>query len=322
MKSKQLFLVAIALLCGLVSAIGIIQAMGNKGSVEPTIPMGPVLVASDHLDHKAELTEENVKLENWPVNLIPEGAAGDLAEVNGKHITTRLRRGQAIILADVFNKEDLPGLAIPPGHNVINLKVPPEDTLNGLMSPGDRVNIIAVFNKRDRNGERRSETKTILRGIRVFNIGSNTSAQDQRKNGGSSGIVGVLVTEKQSETIVWAKKIGDIRLTLIGESEDVAENSDFDFYDDGSQPDPVDDIALLEPEVPKATHKTVVYQGDGVSTIFFDENDNVVNVTEGGPLRGSAPRRAPSQESTVDYEDSDGSEEIPVGEDEDQYSAE
>ena len=101
MKSKQLVLIAIALLCGLVSAIGIIQAMGNKGEVAEKIPMGPVLVASADVDLKAELTEENVRLENWPLNLIPEGAATDLGEVDGMYILTRLRSGQAIILEDV-----------------------------------------------------------------------------------------------------------------------------------------------------------------------------------------------------------------------------
>ena len=136
MKSKQLVLIAIALLCGLVSAIGIIQAMGNKGDVAANIPMGPVLVASEYLDHKAELSETNIRLENWPLNLIPEGAATEMTAVDGKFITTTLRSGQAIIMEDVSNREDILGLAIPPGHKVINIKVPQEDVMAGLLSPG------------------------------------------------------------------------------------------------------------------------------------------------------------------------------------------
>ena len=180
MKSKQLVLIAIALLCGLVSAIGIIQAMGsNKAPVVEEIPKGPVLVASAHLDVRTELNEENVSLEEWPLSLIPEGAGTEMTDVKGKFITTRLRTGQAIITEDVMARNDIPVLAIPPDHKLINIKVPSEDLHAGLLRPGDRVDIIGIFNT-NRRGELKSETKTFLKGIRVFNIGNSTSAQDQK----------------------------------------------------------------------------------------------------------------------------------------------
>lgn len=325
MKSKQLFLVAIALLCGLVSAIGIIQAMGDKNAPEPTMPMGAVLVANAHLDIKTELTEENVKLENWPVKLIPEGSAASLEEVKGKLVNARFRKGQPIVLADAFNREDFPGVKIPPGHKVINLKVPPEDVMTGLMNPGDRVDIIGVFDKRDRSGDRRSETRTFLKGIRIFNIGSSTTAQEkQAKAGGSSGIVGVLVTQKQAETIVWAKKNGEIRLALIGDAEEESDpDEDFNFFEDDSLE--LDSVAtsVKEEPVPMAKHQTRVYQGgDDVTTVFFDENNNVVNMTQEGPSTIGRPNSRGSIANPVDYEESDGPAEVSAEIEEDQYRGE
>ncbi|QEG20975.1 Flp pilus assembly protein CpaB [Mariniblastus fucicola] len=331
MKSKQLVLIAIALLCGLVSAIGIIQAMGNSGDVAEKIPMGPVLVASAHLDHKAELTEENVSLENWPTNLIPEGAATDFAEVKSKFITTRLRTGQAIILDDVFNRNEIPGLAIPPNHKVINIKVPPEDLLGGLLRPGDRVDIIGIFNMR-RGGEQKSETKTFLKGIRVFNIGASTSAQDSKKNGSASGIVGVLVTESQSEKIVWAKKNGEIRLAMIGDNV-AASEEDPDFPMDEEEPEatpasmPSFDFTLPKaaPKFDKSKLRQVkVYSQGTVQISYFDDDGNQIEVQGSrgsmGPPVGmpSGARGLPP----VDYEGFDGSAELPNGIEEDQYRGE
>ncbi len=334
MKSKQLVLIAIALLCGLVSAIGIIQAMGSKGQVAAEIPHGPVLVATAHLDHKAELNEENVKLENWPANLIPEGAASDLAQVEGKFITTRLRSGQAIILEDVFNRSEIPGLAIPPDHKVINIKVPPEDLLDGLLSPGDRVDIIGVFDTRQ-NGEQRSETKTFLKGIRIFNIGRSTSAQDQKKAGVNSGIVGVLVTQSQSEKIVWARKNGEIRLALIGDQ--VAETEVDPIFDMDNEPSKnqstlASDLAFTAP-IPKfdksKLRQVKVYALGKVTSSWFDEEGNevIIPANESGNMMGpstgipgmpSGARGRPP----VDYEGFDGSAEIPNGIEEDQYRGE
>lgn len=340
MKSKQLVLIAIALLCGLVSAIGIIQAMGSKGPVAEKIPMGPVLVASAHLDHKAKLTEENVSLENWPKNLIPEGAATDLAEVSGKHIVTRLRTGQAIILEDVMDRKNIPGLAIPPDHKVINIKVPPEDLLGGLLRPGDRVDIIGIFDTK-RGADRKSETKTFLKAIRVFNIGSSTSAQDQKKKGSASGIVGVLVTEAQSEKIVWAKKNGEIRLAMIGDNVDSNQvDPDFPMDNEPEIEQPTfefDAPKVTKPRIDRSKLRQVKVYAQGKATIsYFDEAGNEVSFSSkddmgsssmdlGMPAGMGSSTRAPSgvkELPPVDYEDFDGSVELPNGIEEDQYRGE
>ena len=346
MKSKQLVLIAIALLCGLVSAIGIIQAMGsNKAPVVEEIPKGPVLVASAHLDVRTELNEENVSLEEWPLSLIPEGAGTEMTDVKGKFITTRLRTGQAIITEDVMARNDIPVLAIPPDHKLINIKVPSEDLHAGLLRPGDRVDIIGIFNT-NRRGELKSETKTFLKGIRVFNIGNSTSAQDQKKNGSASGIVGVLVTERQSEKIVWAKKNGEIRLAMIGDSNVYGgPDPDFPMDEDSDEPE-VDSpgslsLAPSESRKPKfdmsKLRQVKVYSNGSYKITFFDEDGNQVEVPPHLQSKmpaslqvlpepsGSATKPSGSgakEELEVDYEGLEDSVDFPNGTEEDQYQGE
>ncbi len=329
MKSKQIMLIAVALGCGLLSAIGIIQAMGNKSEGAPKIPMAPVVVATTHLDQRTKLSDENVKLENWPVNLIPEGSATDLGDVRGKIITNPLSKGQAVIQQTVLPESEIPELAIPPGHKVINIKVPPEDAMVGLMHPGSRVDIIGVFRVRDKKtGQTEAETLTFLKGIRVFNIGSSVSAH-QSKAVGPSGIVGVLVTEPQSEKIVHARKNGEIRLALIGEQDaDSLEDPSDPLFpweeDDDSQPEESQFQVAKAPERPRAVKFMTIYTSSGVTKVAFDEDDNVIQQAEVSTGNGSGSSYRPPQApaAPVDYEKSDDSEELDNGIEEDQYSAE
>jgi len=287
MKSKQLVLVGIALICGVVSAVGIFQAIASKGPATAKIPMGPVLVAKDHIDLKAELNENNVSLENWPKHLIPEGSATSLEDIKDMHILTRLRGGQAVILEDIIPATELNAKKIPPGHKVINIKVPSEDLIGGLLEPGDRVDIIGVFSSGTRS-KKKSEAKTFLKGIRIFNIGTSTDAGDANRAASSSGIVGVLVTERQSEKIVWARKNGDIRLALVSDSlgDEVVEDPEFNMHEEEEKEtqlatglQPVREFGR-QPTFDKSKLRQVVtYMGSDKKVTYFDEEGKEVSET-------------------------------------------
>ena len=327
MKSKSLMLMGLSLVFGLIAAVGITKVMAKKGEAPPAVEMGPIIVADKHIEIKAELTEENVRLENWPIQLIPEGAATELDNVVGKIIVTRLRRGQALIQADIYNRNELPGLSIPPGFKVINLKVPAEDAMNGLLNPGDKVDIIGVFPVRNgSNTGPRTETQTFLKAIRVFNVNGNTTAQrgDENRNGGGGAIVGVLVTEKQSEKIVWAKSEGEIRLVLRGEDDNEnTDDSNTGFFAVPGSEDISEDEGSTVPTTPIEHTVMTIYNGFEPKKVVFDA-DGVPMTEENGEAaeRSTRPRSRSDLESPAgmeDYGDSDDSVEIDYGFDEDQY---
>ena len=360
MKSKQLILIAIALICGIVSAVGIFQAIASKPNAAEEMPMGPVLVASDHIDMKAELTDENVSLENWPKHLIPEGAASTLDDIAGKFSKTQLRSGQAVIMEDAVTKDELSDKVIPPGHKVINIKVPAEDLIGGLLEPGDKVDIIGVFDVGSRT-KRKSETSTFLKGIRIFNIGTSTSVGEARAQS-SSGIVGVIVTEKQSEKIVWARKNGEIRLALVGDHpSDNSEEAELPMGDDDDEQEEPKLASGMQniqsfnrkPKIDMSKLRQVkVYSGGQMNVTYFNEegaqvspsksnsnsnqfgSDMEMDIMSGsghGASTGSgSSHRAPapqwsngaSERPSVDYEESGDSVNFPESAEEDQYQGE
>ena len=346
MKSKQLILVAIALICGIVSAVGIFQAIASKGPVAEAIPTGQVIVASAHIELKGELTEENVSLEEWPQHLIPEGAASSLEDVTGKFSKTQLRSGQAVIQEDAVTKAEMGDKTIPPGHKVINIKVPAEDLLAGLLEPGDHVDIIGVFDVGDRSSKR-SETKTFLKRIQIFNVGTSTSVGETRKQS-STGIVGVIVTEKQSEKIVWARKNGEIRLALVGDltDSDPGEEAALPMYEE----EPVAKteitsgldsmLSFKKPKMPSVSHSMKVFNGSQMAISHFDASGKPISMGGGGGSSmsnggGSSTRSGGSDTRTaepasiqgegmpsVDYEGYEETADSPDGNEEDQYRGE
>ena len=240
MKSKSFMLMILSMGFGLIAAIGISQVMGrNNGPVVAAPKMGPVLVAADSLDHKTLLNEENVRIENWPIEIIPEAAATSIEQITDMAIKTRMSKGLPIMMNDLVHKNEVSRLNIPDGYKVVAIKVSEDDTIAGLLNPGDRVDVIGLFKTTSRTGEKRSFSKTFLKGLRVFSVNSqmtaNTGSRSESSTRGNA-IVGVLVTEKQSEAIVYVQKTGTLKLVLRGDELEV-DNNDEDLLAFGL-PDP------------------------------------------------------------------------------------
>ncbi len=222
MKSKSMILMAVSLGFGLVAAIGISKVMGGSNVAKaPTPKTGPVLVAANQFDHGTPLTAENLKVEQWPLQIIPENAVTDLEEVKNMAITTRLSKGLAILKTDIVNKNEIRNLAIPPGFKVVAIKVAADDTFNGLLAPGDKVDVIGVVRVRDEtnSGKNTTVSETFLKNITVFSVNENMRAGGARELTGAknNSIVSVLVNERQSEKIVLIQKVAQLKLVLRGD---------------------------------------------------------------------------------------------------------
>ena len=91
MKAKSIILIMIALGCGLVASIGISQVMVQDGNAEaPKYETCKILVAMKLIDIAAPLDAENVKLEEWPKELTPEGAVTSMEEIKDKFSKARV----------------------------------------------------------------------------------------------------------------------------------------------------------------------------------------------------------------------------------------
>ncbi|MEM7457588.1 MAG: Flp pilus assembly protein CpaB [Planctomycetota bacterium] len=224
MKSKSLILLVVSGVFGLVAAVMISQVIGKGGSTGPEISMGPVLVASSQLDHNALLTEENVTIENWPTDIIPENAARSFEEIEDMAIGTRLSSGLPILLGDLIDKNERNVVTVPEGFKVVSLKATSEDTMDGLLEPSDRVDVIGIFRVRKRD-QLVTTAKTFLKDIVVFAIDSRMRrATDGSTGGGGGSIVSLLLNEAQAEQFILVEK--EATLKLVFRSKDMGQELD------------------------------------------------------------------------------------------------
>ncbi len=283
MKSKTLIALFIALGCGILAAVGIVNAIGdNSGAVAEAT--APVLVANEPLDIHTPLTEENCHIEHWPVKLIPEDAVSDFAGLEGMFNKMRLSEGYPIMAEQIANESFFQQDMIPPGHKVVAVKVKEDDTISGLLKPGQQVDIIGVVDvpSKGNNRDRLKIAKTFLKGIRVYSINGvrDGSAASEEKGRRSDAVVGVLVTEKQSEQIVLVQRVGALKLVLRGKTDNLEPevNPDFNQLFAGIISDP--SAAQEEPETPKfdvdvdtaPSFVMTVYNGMESKSHSFDEN--------------------------------------------------
>ena len=201
MKSKSLILLVLSVGFGILAAIGISQVMKSNaiGDDTPVTPMGPVVLAASQLNLRTQLTDENVKIENWPINIIPPEAVTSLDEIKDMVTLAPMSQRMPIMKGSIQHKNKSTGPPIPPNMKVVAVRVSADDTIGNLLNPGDRVDVIGVFKQRSRTNSRSStKSRTFLKALQVYSIGNKTRVDSSEKNGNgsASSIVGLLVTEK------------------------------------------------------------------------------------------------------------------------------
>ncbi|MCH2179124.1 MAG: Flp pilus assembly protein CpaB [Mariniblastus sp.] len=286
MKSKSLVLLMVSLGFGVIAAVGISKVMGSGSAVRPAIKMGPVLVATTPLDHGTLLNGDNLKVENWPVQIIPDDAATDLEMVKNMAITTRLSKGLAILKADMVNKSEIRNLAIPGHLKVVGIKVSADDTLNGLLAPGDKVDVIGVVRVEDDIDGRKDRTvsETFLKGITVFSVNENMRAGGARElsKAKNSSIVSLLVDERQSEMIVLIQQVATLKLVLRGQdfdddSKEVAGTQEYFMSLFGLDGSVTGNTPRFKINPNDEKHTMRIYNGQSAQTFEFKGNEPIAD---------------------------------------------
>ncbi|MCY2994247.1 MAG: Flp pilus assembly protein CpaB [Planctomycetota bacterium] len=209
---KPVLLIAIALACGLVAAVGAARYMGeNHNTAE--IPSVKILVATHEININEELNGDKLELVEWPRNRLPKGTVSELQKLADTHARTRLYPGEPILMSKVLAAgESNETLKVPLGYRVVSVKVNMESSVSNLVKPGDRVDLVVVIRS---NSNRESISKTILRAVRVFAVNSETVRNAEHDSAPLDiRAASLLVTPDQAEKLLMAAELGQLRLAL------------------------------------------------------------------------------------------------------------
>ena len=236
-STKSIILIVIALGCGLIASIGISQVMDRPDS--QAAETESIYVAASNIPSWAELTPDLVKLEEWPKGKIPQDAIRSMEELESKSPRFPLYPGEPIVLSKLSDQQGdgQASVRIPAGHQVFAVKVDKESALSGLISPGDKVDILVFI--RGRGDRLKTGTRTILRNTTVFAVNDQIERQGDETSIDAK-TVSLLVLPEQSEKLLLAKQLGTIHLALRKPGDDSsmdtdgADEGDLDDSSDGS----------------------------------------------------------------------------------------
>jgi len=212
-STKSIVLIVIAVGCGLIASIAISQVLENKPD-RTAVPMDTIYVALTNVPLTEPLTAQHLKAEEWPRDKIPEGAIRSLEEIEGMRPSVPLFAGEPI-LRSKLSDGNAAGAAVrlPEGHRLVSVKVSMDGGASGLILPGDKVDVLVFIRGNDRQGVQ-TGTRTILRDVTVFAVGSRFDRMDEQENAIDAKTVSLVVKPDQAERLILAKQLGDLHLSL------------------------------------------------------------------------------------------------------------
>ena len=207
MRNKSIYLL-LACVCGTVAAILASQWIKAQANTGGQGPIAEIFVASVAIDIGEKITAEKIQLEQWPADKVPQGSSGELETLEGKYAKQRFYVGEAIMPVKLMEEN---WTTVPKGYRVVAMKASDVSIAN-LVQPGDRVDVMAYFNKSDLIP--RSMTKTVLMGVRVYALDGDTGRKVGEDRAKTLRNIQLLIHEKDAEAWTYANELGKIRLSL------------------------------------------------------------------------------------------------------------
>jgi pilus assembly protein CpaB len=218
---------------------------GDKGG--NTTTMATIVVAAVDIPARTQITDDMVKARDVPVSVKPEASYGSVEEVIGKvsryplSLDEEVTSGKVVSL-DATKGVDALSFTVPDGMRAISIKADQVLSAGGLVLPGDYVDIIAVFNVKNAEGNEEEGwlVRTVLQNVEVLavaqtitdaplpadtNNGTEAAATDseaQRARGSEAEpnpeatTLTLLVQPEQAEWLFLAEANGTLRAVVRG----------------------------------------------------------------------------------------------------------
>jgi Flp pilus assembly protein CpaB len=213
MRSKSGILLIVALGCGMVASVGISQVVAERQASDNQIQLVEILVATRDIDVQEKITADNIRLEKWPKDRLPEGAITKLEDVENRFANQRLFAGEPLLPAKLMDSAESVANKIPPGHRVFDMSVDNNTGGMGYILPGDRVDVIGFF-QGSQPGQV-GQTQTVLRAVRVFGIDGNTIRDNKKADEKKAATtIQLLIQDSQLEAMTTASAMGQLRVSL------------------------------------------------------------------------------------------------------------
>jgi pilus assembly protein CpaB len=214
-RSRTWLLLALALASGGLAAYLALRYLREQA--RPLLNQGPVagqaVLAARDIPLGAVVTDRDVRTVAWPGDALPPGFIGKPEDVIGRGVITPVRVNEPFLESKLAPKGAGGGLStiIEDGMRALSVRVDEVIAVAGLVIPGSRVDVLLSMD--DEGPPREPTTRAILQNIEALAAGQIIQRDPEGKPI-PVGVVTVLVTPAQAETLALASQQGRIQMTL------------------------------------------------------------------------------------------------------------
>jgi pilus assembly protein CpaB len=214
-RTRSLVLLFLALASGVAAAWLSLNYLRREARplLNQTTAAGKAVVAAKDLPVGAVITEQDVRVIDWPGNAVPAGLLSAPQDAIGRGLMAPVRLNEPFLDAKLAPRGAGGGMAviIEPGKRALSLRVDDVIGVAGFIQPNTRVDVLLTMAAAGTAGE--PTTKAILQNVEALAIGqtTQTNAQGQAQ---VVPVVTVLVTPEQAETLALASSQGRVQMAM------------------------------------------------------------------------------------------------------------
>jgi pilus assembly protein CpaB len=259
MSVRSLLMVALALILGGSAAVGVNSFMHRvpdpKSAVVPVVVSVPVVVAVVDLPRGASITPEEVKIKEFPRDLVPAGALSKLEDAVNRGIFVPLTKDEPVLESKLAPKGAGRGLSalIPRGMRAYSVKVPDvAQGVAGFILPGNRVDVLLSLGEiSGTNATGGGMTTTLLENVEILAVDQKMDAPSENKvDTKDLRSVTLLVTPQQANRLDLGQNKGMLHLALRNREDNEAAQTKPATLIDLRPPPPVPPPLPKAPEPP------------------------------------------------------------------------
>jgi pilus assembly protein CpaB len=233
------------IIAGIVGLVAALVVAGFLNSIESKYRKGAqkvnVLVAKEYLEQGTMLDETLVEMKTVPKEYVqPKALASvkDLVDSEGRQLfltVVPVEKGEQVVTTKLFMLGMDTGLSavVPTDKRAITM-VFDRDMVSGVVKPGNKVDIIGVFEYYDKNNNKQDAAVTVLQNITILAVGKSIlgqvkpmlkSKKDMDKSMSvesteSKVPISFALTPTEAETLMLASEKAIIRLSLRATGDD------------------------------------------------------------------------------------------------------
>lgn len=189
------------------------------------IPTQKIFVVNRDLKYGEKLTEEDVRIVDFPMTALPKGHFTELSDIfpertdEPRIVLRPIEKDEALLAIKVTEPGEDAGLTsrLAPGMRAFAISVDVASGVSGFLRPGDRVDI--YWTGRAGNGQSRQEvTKLIQATIPLIAVDQSSGEVEGAR---IARTVTVAVNPNQVAALAQAQSTGRLSLSLVGAGDDI-----------------------------------------------------------------------------------------------------